>query len=702
MAALAAPSRAGWTAAFGGSLLLHAGLAAAVLPLLDGTRGKPPPTEISFSEPPPDVIAALPQRSETLAPSPRTSETLPAADAATAEPAGSAGQALAPLRNEAAAEGLTPAEPLTPEAAARVDQVAGEVFAALSPSEQGTPVATEALPQASAEQRVAPSLAGEAQALALSVPAQPVPQSGELAASAPAPAASVANPTTAQPLAAAALEPQAGAATATPVEAAELPGEAAMAAPATPAIVPQALDAIAPAASVPDSAVPAAMPVAAAAIEPPGSAASVVSELAPVLTPSMQASAPASPSTADEPLRAAGLAPALAASVMPQAAVAAAPIPPSGAAASAVPESAPVLAPSAQAAALPPQPGAAEPVEAAQLPASQASAAPVLPQAAVAAPLASQPALSVTLPLRLTQPLASEPAIPPAASSQEAAGNVLAPLPLAPLGGTSGAIAPSAPSAGAVLEPIAQQPETVASAAGAAGGAAESGESTEGQAALRKRAVAFARNFKGGGNCFAVVPAAQEGDAVGFDAFSRNSDAMRGFAEAALALGKNTSTSFGDLSAPQCRALLFARNLRNYPDFSVLLRLEQDRIPDHGFLAGRIGGARGKAVHLLLIDDEGTVQTLQRFTASADEPTFRVQMNLTAGVVQTKQLLMAITADDAVKMLDNPVDTTAPAFFSRLEAELRVSGTKLDLALGAFNVDALAAGAVQAAGERKR
>ncbi len=687
MAALAAPSRAGWTAAFGGSLLLHAGLAAAVLPLLDGARGKPPPTEISFSEPPPDVIAALPQRSETL----------PAADAATAEPAGSAGQALAPLRNEAAAEGLTPAEPLTPEAALPVDQVAGEVFAALSPSEQGTPVATEALPQASAEQRVAPSLAGEAQALALSVPAQPVPQSGELAASAPAPAASVANPTTAHPLAAAALEPQAGAATATPVEAAELAGEAAMAAPATPAIVPQALDAIAPAASVPDSAVPAAMPVAAAAIEPPGAAASVVSELAPVLTPSMQASAPAPPSAAAEPVQAAELAPALAASVMPQAAVAAAPIPPSGAAASAVPESAPVLAPSAQAAALPPQPGAAEPVEAAQLPASQASAAPVLPQAAVAAPLSSQPALSVTLPLRLTQPLASEPAIPPAASSQEAAGNVLAPL-----GGTSGAIAPSAPLAGAVLEPIAQQPETVASAAGAAGGAAESGESTEGQAALRKRAVAFARNFKGGGNCFAVVPAAQEGDAVGFDAFSRNSDAMRGFAEAALALGKNTSTSFGDLSAPQCRALLFARNLRNYPDFSVLLRLEQDRIPDHGFLAGRIGGAGGKAVHLLLIDDEGTVQTLQRFPASADEPTFRVQMNLTAGVVQTKQLLMAITADQDVKMLDNPVDTMAPAFFSRLEAELRVSGMKLDLALGAFNVDALAAGAVQAAGERKR
>ena len=91
-----------------------------------------------------------------------------------------------------------------------------------------------------------------------------------------------------------------------------------------------------------------------------------------------------------------------------------------------------------------------------------------------------------------------------------------------------------------------------------------------------------------------------------------------------------------------------------------------------------------------------------RFPASGGEPAFRVQMNLTAGVVQTKQLLMAIAADKRIQMLDSPVDTTAPLFFSRLEAELRVSGAKLDLALGAFNVDAPASGAVQAAGERQR
>ena len=77
-------------------------------------------------------------------------------------------------------------------------------------------------------------------------------------------------------------------------------------------------------------------------------------------------------------------------------------------------------------------------------------------------------------------------------------------------------------------------------------------------------------------------------------------------------------------------------------------------------------------------------------------------MNLTAGVVRTKQLLMAITADKKVQMLEKPVNTTAPLFFSRLEAELRASGLKLDLALRAFNVDAQDSGAVQAAGEPKR
>ena len=202
-----------------------------------------------------------------------------------------------------------------------------------------------------------------------------------------------------------------------------------------------------------------------------------------------------------------------------------------------------------------------------------------------------------------------------------------------------------------------------------------------------RRIVDFVRRYAGG-DCFIALPAMNAAGGVTFQTFGRDKALEDAFRQALLGLdGLRAEISSGNVADPQCLALSFARDASRYPGFSLIIDLDEDDMKSGARLSGSVLNANGRELHLLVIDDEGLVQSLDRFLAAGDvDRAFSVPLTLTGGPVETKQILIAIATSDRLAALAGPFNEPAESYFRRLSEQIESAGADIDLAVEGFSV----------------
>ncbi|NDK36192.1 serine/threonine protein kinase [Rhodovulum sulfidophilum] len=115
----------------------------------------------------------------------------------------------------------------------------------------------------------------------------------------------------------------------------------------------------------------------------------------------------------------------------------------------------------------------------------------------------------------------------------------------------------------------------------------------------------------------------------------------------------------------QCPVLELLRDSPDYPATRLGLGLDRTEIVSGGRLTGRLRGVGGRYVLLLLIDNNGVVQDLQRFLSFAgNRAKFEVPVSLAGPARDTSQLLLAVAADGPVSGLRAQIGRRADEVFS--------------------------------------
>ena len=196
------------------------------------------------------------------------------------------------------------------------------------------------------------------------------------------------------------------------------------------------------------------------------------------------------------------------------------------------------------------------------------------------------------------------------------------------------------------------------------------------------------------GPCFAALPAlGQETGALTLDAFGESAARLDGFRagmEAATGLSAATlpGTYLKPISPAQCAALDFLRDAARYPAFGLYFDLPVRVIASGATLSARIHNTSGQVLHLVLIDDEGLVQTLDgflQFRRGAGQ--FAIPMTFQGGPIVTQQLLLAIASPVPLETVRRASGQEAAPFFATLREELTTRGLTPDMAMVAFSVE---------------
>jgi len=134
----------------------------------------------------------------------------------------------------------------------------------------------------------------------------------------------------------------------------------------------------------------------------------------------------------------------------------------------------------------------------------------------------------------------------------------------------------------------------------------------------------------------------------------------------------------------QCPVLDLVRENRNYPLFGLSLNLRSQIVSNGGNLVGSIDKIAGMYTSLLLIDDNGVVQDLRRFTSfAAGRAEFDIPVTRSGAARDTNQILFAITTPNRPETISSRAGHTAADFFAGLKTE---QGENINLALVPFQV----------------
>lgn len=258
---------------------------------------------------------------------------------------------------------------------------------------------------------------------------------------------------------------------------------------------------------------------------------------------------------------------------------------------------------------------------------------------------------------------------------------------------TATAARPSVPLRGKAVERseptgAAQAPRVAAVVAPARPGSFPS--SGPGEPSDPARAVTdFMRQYDGG-DCFLALPAAFASGEAAVQTFGESEAAQAAFRRAlAGSLGTTAEIRSGTVAGSQCLALSFARKIDGYPNFSLVIDLDAADVTSGSALAGIVRNAGNRFLHLLVIDNDGLVQSVDAYLAAAagNARRFSAPVVLTGGPVATKQLLMALASDRLIRLLQGPVRRPAADFFEALAAEISAQEANVDLAVEGFSVN---------------
>ena len=202
-----------------------------------------------------------------------------------------------------------------------------------------------------------------------------------------------------------------------------------------------------------------------------------------------------------------------------------------------------------------------------------------------------------------------------------------------------------------------------------------------------EKLLTFLETF-GTRDCAAVLPRVEPNGTVVLFGFAQNRTFWEAFRTAALdALGEVLPVDAARVTPAQCESLRFATQVPSYPRFTLALDLERNEIRSGEMLRLSIENVRSRHVHLLLVDDEGLVQTADRILqpkAAGYGAAFPV--TLTSGDVETAQMLIAIAVDEPLSILEPSMRRTAADLFAELRPLVAEKHGDADLALASFYV----------------
>ncbi len=138
------------------------------------------------------------------------------------------------------------------------------------------------------------------------------------------------------------------------------------------------------------------------------------------------------------------------------------------------------------------------------------------------------------------------------------------------------------------------------------------------------------------------------------------------------------------IDSRQCAALDFARARPSYPSFRVDMGLQSRIVASGDRLTGRIRNIAGRYTSLLLIDSNGVVQDLRRFTRfTQGSAEFDVPVTRDGAQRDTAQLLLAVASPARPATVTQMSGRLAQDFFPPLAQEL---GNQAVIAILPFDV----------------
>ena len=283
-------------------------------------------------------------------------------------------------------------------------------------------------------------------------------------------------------------------------------------------------------------------------------------------------------------------------------------------------------------------------------------------------------------------------ALAPAPRPNEAA-PTLRPTTVAPTATTATRVAPTAAAPQAV-QPSAIRPETVAAARPQP--PRPSGE-TSAPAAQRPAAPPPSAQDLAVGDlirrirtavadaCLLALPRRDGEDGVGLALIAATDQAMAEFSSSVLTGEDADVRQTRTLVDPrQCPAVTYIRQNRDYPATRLGVRLDSPEVPSGGRLTGTLRGTAGRYVVLLLVDNNGVVQDLQRFLSfSGNFARFDVPVTRSGPPRDTSQMLLAIATDRPPNVIRDRTGQLAQDVFAGLDGDF---ADRAALAIVTFDV----------------
>ncbi|MDO5631659.1 MAG: hypothetical protein Q4G22_07460 [Paracoccus sp. (in: a-proteobacteria)] len=223
-------------------------------------------------------------------------------------------------------------------------------------------------------------------------------------------------------------------------------------------------------------------------------------------------------------------------------------------------------------------------------------------------------------------------------------------------------IAPHVPTGGSA--PPVTQPGAAPALAEDIGGGGADGDARQAQAVQALIAAIRGRLEQ---SCLIAVPAAAPDGAVELTVIGAGDQDIAGFGQgiAAQAQGVALLERSVLLDARQCPALAYARAAASYPVGPVAISLAQPVVASGDSLRGSVSS--GQAV-LVLVDDNGVVQDLSRFSTAQDggATQFDVPVRRNGSARDTSQIIMALSGPGMAQAVAQNAGQSAERFFAAL------------------------------------
>lgn len=187
-------------------------------------------------------------------------------------------------------------------------------------------------------------------------------------------------------------------------------------------------------------------------------------------------------------------------------------------------------------------------------------------------------------------------------------------------------------------------------------------------------------------NCVIALPRRDGPDGIGLALLAAEDGAMGTFADAVLVRPEDEAIRQTRtlLDARQCPALAYIARNRDYPATRIGMRLDNAEVPSGNRVSGVMRGVGNRNLGLFLVDNNGVVQDLERFTTSSGPfVRFDIPVTRVGPLRDTKQLLVAIATTEPLDVLRERSGQRAEVFFADLSNAL---SRQAALAIVAFDV----------------